>query len=370
MRTLHALFLVLWASTGWCQLNNLVFEDRLRMEQADSGKVFVGVNTLGFFKNNEYKQTIIEGYTLFGYQVEPYLSFHPVKNVRVDAGVFLQQDFGSSKISTSVPVFSIKWASKEFAVIFGTIEGALNHRLIEPLFDFERVLNNRLETGVQFQFNREDFFVDTWFDWQYMQHQNDSRQEQFVAGFSAQKRILRLGSGSVSIPVQAVARHQGGQLDTAGLAIQTVVNTAMGIHWQQPLNGWAKEITLNGFYVFDRDLSLTRQRYLDGDGIYFNGMVSTRFGLDMMASYWQAREFISVEGGKIYQSLSVQDGLTVQPSPKLLILRFLYNYEVADNLWLSLRYEPFYDLAFSSFQYSYGFYINYRARYPLTKPRE
>lgn len=368
MRPLLIPFLALWLSTGWCQLNNQVFEDRMALDPADSGKLFAGVNAMGFFKNNEYLQTLIEGYTLFGYQFQPFLSYHLTPNIRIDAGGFFQQDFGNSKVSTAAPVFSVKWKSNDFSVIFGTLEGSLNHKLIEPLYDFERVLNRRLETGLQFQYNRDGLFADVWFDWQYMQYWQDTRQEQFVGGLSVQKRVLKLGSGELFVPFQVVARHQGGQLDVAGIAIQTVVNSAVGLNWIQPINGWAKAVSLSGYYVFDKDVSLTRQPYLDGDGVYINGSVTTNFGLEVMATYWQAREFLSIQGGPIYPSISPQDVRIVQPSPNLMMLRFLYNYRVADDLYLSLRYEPFYDLAFKSFQYSYGFYINYRARYFLTKP--
>jgi hypothetical protein len=171
----------------------------------------------------------------------------------------------------------------------------------------------------------------------------------------------------VFLPVQVVARHLGGQLDNANQPIQTVVNTATGIVWRQPLNGFFTETALRGYYVFDKDVSLTRQPYLDGDGVYVNGSVSTRFGLDVMVSYWKAREYLSIEGGPIYQAISPQDGRTLQPSPHLAILRFLYTYPVAESLTLSLRYEPYYDFAFETFQYSFGFYLNYRARYFLAK---
>lgn len=351
------------------QLNNRAFEDRMSLEPADSGKLFLGVNALGFFKNNEYKQTLIEGYTLFGYQFQPFLSYHLAPNVRVDAGVFLQKDFGNDEYTTTAPIFSVKWRQKDFSVIFGNLEGSLNHRLVEPLYDFERVMNKRLETGVQILLQRDDLFVDAWFDWQYMQYWNDPRQEQFVGGLSLQKRLFRWSSGSLSIPMQGVVRHQGGQLDNAGLAVQTVVNTATGLLLTQSSEGFLKEYSLSGYYVYDKDISKARQPYLDGDGVYVNGSVSTSLGLEVMASYWQAREFQSFQGGQIYPSISPQDGVTLQPLPNLMILRFLYHYKVTDELTLSLRYEPFFDLSFDTFQYSYGFYLNYRARYFLANPR-
>jgi len=368
MRALLILFFALRVTTGWCQLNNRVFEDRMALDPADSGKLFVGVNTLGFFKNNEYKKTLIEGYTLFGYQFQPFLSYHLTPNIRIDAGGFFQKDFGNNNVSTAAPVFSIKWKSRHSSVIFGTLEGSLNHRLIEPLYDFERVLINRLETGIQFQFENDGLFADAWFDWQNAQYWRDTKQEQFVGGLSLQKRIAQFGPGALYVPLQIVGRHQGGQLDIAGLPAQTVINSAVGVKWVQPVNGFAREFSFSGYYVYDKDVSLTRQPYLDGDGVYVNGSVTTHFGLEVMATYWQAREFLSIQGGQIYPSISPQDSRTLQPSPNLVMLRFLYDYRVADDFTLSLRYEPYYDLAFKSFQYSYGFYLNYRARYFLTKP--
>ena len=173
--------------------------------------------------------------------------------------------------------------------------------------------------------------------------------------------------GSLSIPVQILARHQGGQLDVAGLPIQTLFNTAVGLQWTQPTPGWMKMVTFSGYYVYDKDITKTRQAYIDGDSFYVNGTLSTKFGLDIMASYWQGREFMSFQGGKTYQSVSYFDPTRIQPSPQLMILRFLYDYKVTDNLYLTLRYEPYYDMAFKSFQYSYALYINYRDRYFLVK---
>lgn len=369
MRALGLILSLLWASTGWTQLNNRAFEDRLALEPADSGKLFVGVNALGFFKNNEYRQTIIEGYTLFGYQFQPFLSYHLAPNLRIDAGAFLQKDFGNEAYSTAAPTFTLKWRKGDVAILFGTLEGSLNHRLIEPLYDFERVLNRRLETGVQFLLQRDGLFADAWIDWQYMQYWNDPRQEQFVAGLSIQKRILKWKSGSLEIPWQVVALHRGGQLDVAGQPIQTVVNTAAGMVLNTVHDGFVKESMVSAYYVFDKDVSLTKQPYIDGDGIYLNAGITTAWGLEIMASYWQAREYLSVQGGQIFPSISPQDGVTLQPSPHLAMVRFLYTYPVADGLTLSARYEPYYDLAFKTFQYSYGFYLNYRARYFLAKPR-
>src|SRR5262249_28334361 len=146
---------------------------------------------LGFGKNNEYEHTIVQGYTLFGYQFNPYLSYQISKHFRVDAGVFLQKDFGNSSYTTTAPTLSVKYQLKDFSITFGNLDGSLNHRLIEPLYDFERVLNNRLENGLQVQVIRDDLFFDTWVDWHKMIYVNDPNQEQLTAGMHFNKRIVK-----------------------------------------------------------------------------------------------------------------------------------------------------------------------------------
>lgn len=136
------------------QLNNAMFEDRLEVVESDSAKLFAGLNLLGFSKNNEYFDTIIEGYTLLGYQINPFVSYHLAKNIRLDAGAYFQKDFGNQDFSTIAPTLSLKIQKKPFRLIFGNLEGSLNHRLIEPLYDFERVINSRLEPVYSFRRSR------------------------------------------------------------------------------------------------------------------------------------------------------------------------------------------------------------------------
>ncbi|MEQ9413932.1 MAG: hypothetical protein RIF39_08880, partial [Cyclobacteriaceae bacterium] len=312
------------------------------LEEADTGKLFLGLNFLGFSKNNEYFDTIIEGYTLLGYQLHPTLSYFPAKNVRLDAGVYVQQDFGNRDFSTVVPAISLKVTNGPIALVFGNIESSLNHRLIEPLFDFERLLSDRMETGVQLQAMTDGLFFDLWLDWQNMIYNNDPEQERFVSGLSLNKRVLKKGSFQVSIPLQIQMSHKGGQINVNPPPLETVMNSALGVELQQEVSGFIKTLSVNGFYVHYNNLSSTNVRpYADGSGLYVNGNISTTFGLDIMASYWQAHEFISIQGGKVYPSVSEFDYRIQQENMQLLMLRMLYNREVAKGLYATLRVDTF-----------------------------
>ncbi len=375
LRFLISFFLILNLVQTYGQLDNRVFEDRMKMNRADSDKLFLGVNFLGFSKDNEYDNylnPVITGYTLFGYQFNPYLSYHITKNIRIDGGIYLQKDFGNSNYTTIAPTLSLKYQQKYFSLIFGNLEGSLNHRLIEPLYDFERVLNNRLENGMQLQVMRDDLFMDLWIDWNKMIYLNDSNQEQLTAGLNLNKRIANLGSTQINIPIQMVTHHHGGQINYRFSGpVETLFNTALGLEVKHQSVSWVRETRFNGFYVYYKSLSRDLiQPFHDGSGAYFNATLSTKYGLDVMGSYWYGHEFITVEGGKIYPSVSVFNPAQQHHMMKLFILRLLYNIKISDGLYASARFEPYYDFYYGSIQTSYGVYLNFRDRFFLWKRKK
>jgi len=371
MRLLTILSLVFCYHLSTGQLNNSVFENLTKIEAKDTSKLFLGLNSLFFFKNNEYFNTIIDGYTLFGYQFNPFLNYQPHENIRINAGWYFQKDFGNSNVTTTAPTLSFEWKKNGYSLIFGNLESSLNHRLIEPLYDFESVLNQRLETGFQMKINKEKLFADLWIDWKKMQYWNDINQEQFVVGLSLNKQVVKVGNGKLDFPLQIVIRHNGGQIGVSGHPpAQTLVNLATGFRWTQKVESKLKNIILDGYYVIDDDITKVKPAPTSGNGIYLNSSITTSFGLEAMISYWRAKDYTAFEGGKIYQSISVFDPTRIEQSPHLLILRLLYNYYFADNISLTVRAEPYFDLNRNTFQYSYALYINYRDNFFLTKRKK
>ena len=70
MKKVRILFLLLTvSSTVTAQLNNESFYNRLQVSPEDSGRLYLGINAMGFSKDNEYFGGIIDGYTLYGYQL-------------------------------------------------------------------------------------------------------------------------------------------------------------------------------------------------------------------------------------------------------------------------------------------------------------
>lgn len=351
------------------QLDNRAFEQRMRVQEADSGKLFLGINFLGFGKNNEYFDTTVEGYTLFGYQLSPYLSYHISKNVRLDAGVYAQKDFGNDDYSEVKPTLSLKVVNRNFNFIFGTLEGSIHHRLIEPLYDFERTLNNRLENGVQILWIKDDLFLDAWVDWQKMIYFNDDEPERFSAGISFNKSIFRKGNFHIDLPLQVLASHQGGQIDVVGNPVITQYNGVAGLTFESESSGFIKALGLKS-YVAAFKTSSDESAFEDGHGVFINPYISTRIGLTLMGSYWRGDQFLTMQGGQLYPSVTENYPLRVDEVRELFMLRFLYDLKISDGLILTARAEPFYDTYAEALEYSFGLYLNFSDRFFLLNAKK
>jgi hypothetical protein len=355
----------------FAQLDNRSFEQRMTVEPVDSNKLFLGINMLGFAKNNEFFDTMIDGYTLFGYQLNPYLSYNISKNVRLDAGVYVQKDFGNDEYSDVKPTFSLKIRQNNFNFIFGTLEGSIHHRLIEPLYDFERVLNNRLENGAQMIWMKEDnLFLDVWIDWQKMIYTNSTEPERFTAGISFNKRLFTFGNVHVDLPLQLVAAHQGGQIDTEDNEVITRLNLAGGLTLEGTstafINGWGiKSYVTNS--STNADVPVFDQ---NGVGFFINPYLKTKIGLTLMGSYWYGDRFLTIQGSPLYASANELYPDRLSSSRDFFMLRLLYDLKVTDGLTLTARAEPFYDSYAESIEYSFGLYLNFSERFFLLNAKK
>ncbi|MBL3656732.1 hypothetical protein [Fulvivirga sediminis] len=376
MRSLRV-FLPLFFITFWAeaQLNNTAFRYDRPVNEADSNALFLGINAMGFAKNNEYFNDIADGYTLFGYQLNPYLTYHPGKYIKIDAGVYLQKDFGNNGYREVTPTFSFKYSKKAFSLIFGTLEGSVSHRLVEPLYDFEKTLNDRLENGFQVKVEKERLFMDYWVDWQNMIYPGDSTQEHIVGGASVKWAAVKNKDFQLTVPLQFVVEHQGGQIDDDPEPLQTNVNMAAGVELTVPLseNSFVQELRSSNYYLVSSNSSEGDNDPLTtGSGLYINAAAKTKANLEVMASYWYGDKFTSVQGGQLYasRSSSYKNARVIEPARELLIIRLMHKLEIADGLSFNSRFEPFYDFRNGTFEYAFGFYINYTGDFFLIRNKK
>ena len=334
-----------------------------------AGDIRVSVNAFTFFKNNEYFNKIVDGYTLFGTQLNPQLVYYPTKDLRLEAGVFLWKDFGNPVLQQVRPTFRATWTHNRHQFILGNIRPHLNHNYVEPLLNFERVMLKPLEEGLQYRYLGRRLFVDAWVDWLRQQYRYSNFQEELAGGISTSYRLSRPGSAvQVTLPLQLTAQHYGGQIDTLDRPLQTLFNEAVGIEARRALSGpTLRALRFNGYLLGFQDRSFTSQLpYKYGRALYLNTTLETRYA-DLMLSYWQGQRFIAPLGGDLYQSLSRTVGNPgfTDRDRRLLLVRLLRDFRISDAAALTVRVEPVYDFNAQLLDFSLGVYLNFRQEWLL-----
>ncbi|RYE89176.1 MAG: hypothetical protein EOO37_05480, partial [Cytophagaceae bacterium] len=312
--------------------------------KTQSGDLLLSLNAFTFFKDNEYFNDIVQGYTLFGTQLNPQLVYYPLKNLRLEAGVFLWKDFGNPQLKQVRPTYRVTWTKGTNQFIFGNIRPHLNHNYIEPLLDFERVILMPLEEGLQYRLNTNRVSLDVWVDWLRQEYPGVAYQEQIAGGLTSSFRLTGDQSPvAVAIPFQFTARHAGGQIDTLHAPIQTLFNYASGVDARLPLKGRVLQgVRLNAYGLLFDDHSFTFQLpFQKGNGLYINGTLETRYA-DLMLSYWQGHQFYSPIGGPYYESVASRYGTPgyTEPNRRLLFARLLRDFRVSDAAAVTVRVEP------------------------------
>lgn len=344
------IILCCFSLSAWSQLDNTLLSDDFSVSRNDTSKFGVALHYQPYVRNTEYFNTIEQGRTLFGHQLMPfaYLQLHP--QLCLQFGLFAQQDFGSKPVINRVlPLSSLIISNQKHDTrfIFGTIEGALSHQLIEPLFDIASAITNRIEYGAQLKILKPKYFVDSWINWQQFIEAGSPFKEQFTAGINTHYNMLKTGiRTSIKPTFQSTMFHRGGQIDTDTTPMVMLIHTAIGIKLKHILSTDNNAyIGVDGYMLnyINNNFSYL-QPSANGSGLFANiyaGLQHFHFVL----SYWQANNWYNPTGTFIYQSFSADPNQLSNKERKLLIPRIEYRKIVFDNLLsFAIRYEPVIEL--------------------------
>lgn len=345
------------------QPDNRAFEERYHLP--DSLRYGVQAHAFSFFRNLEYFTPAADGKTLLGQQLSVRGLLHPTEQLTLSGGVYLWKDFGKPGLHQIAPLFTLRYQTGRFALVFGNLEGQLSHRQIEPLQDFESVITRRQEEGFQFTYNGPKLWGDLWLDWQNMIYRYSPEQEQLQVGLHLRPTLAEGEGGRLVGILQARAFHRGGQLDTnpAKPTLSTFWALAPGLRVDQ-LKAGRHSFLLDGYYVLTKGITQTfPEGVRKGNGFYANAQwTSPWFGI--MASYWHGDGVYVPGGGPLYSSLAQEVAAEargqVLPKRDLLILRFMRDFPLAPGCTLTLRTEPHYDFSLSRLDYNYQMFINYQ----------
>lgn len=355
----------------FAQINNQLLENNISITDSTTQRVLLGVQSNNFFKNNEYFGKISTGYTLMGSQLGTQLAYQPNSNVRIQAGVFFQKDFGNDTAMIIRPMLSCKIQKNGYSVIFGNLEGNFSHRMVEPLYNYERYMCNPLESGLQIKIDKQKIWSDTWINWEVMQYAGSNYQEQFSVGHHTDFTLFKTDQSKLTIPLQFLVSHKGGQIDVDSTPLKTLANAAIGFSYRYQSDDehhFIQSLSTENYFVVFKDLSpLKRLAYQQGNGAYFNASLTSKYDISFSVGYWNATNYLASRGGYLFQSEASVYGTPgyLQPNRNLLFFRLWYAHQVFKAINVNVRFEPFYDLSASTLEYNYSVYFTYKGDFTL-----
>ncbi len=353
---------VLYAQVDYSLMEN-------RVEYSDSNKFQLHIYNHNYNRNYEYFNKFADGITYFGSILQPEIIFNAQKDISLHLGFFARMDYGRSSLYQTQASFRINYHPGNWQIIAGRLDGNINHRLPEPIYNYDRIITDHMEFGNQFIYTREDLFFDAWLNWENMIYKISPDQESLSGGFHIEKKIIRKNRHKVMVPISFLAYHKGGQIDTLNVPLQTLLNTSIGLNYEFHYSEKKDHfIWLSADAMSYNDFSNTKvnPNASGGYGLMFNA--GWKFGFtSLSATYWKAKDYMAVHGAPAYQSKSDQINNVnyYQKNRNVLFIRLISDYNITKEFSISARLEPYLDLDNTNFEFSNSLFFNYRKTFGL-----
>ncbi|MCR5181115.1 MAG: hypothetical protein K6C30_07875 [Bacteroidaceae bacterium] len=324
-RFFFALFVCLATTIQGQPLHEIMTATFHHLEPDENRSLYFELDNLSFFKDNEYKGELTNGYSLPGLWLQPKLTYQPMSSIRLEAGVhalifdgankypcYAYHDIGRWKGhqyqsgAHLLPFFRAQAELGKVTFVLGNIYGGANHGTMEPLMNPEVNLTQDPEMGFQIITELSRWRLDAWMNWQSYIFEEDTHQEAFTVGFD-QRIHLSASDRSLSwyVPIDILVQHRGGEQDTTTMGVQTIVNAGvgLGLRWQtggRIVRSLEAEAALLGcwqqsghLWPFDKGM---------GGSLSLRADIVKDFHAS--ASLFATRDFVSLYGAPFYSTLS------------------------------------------------------------------
>jgi hypothetical protein len=373
---------------GNAQTDYPIFRDTATLQAADSGRLSLQVDNISYLRNYEWFGNIPNSYTLLGTMLMPQLKYQLNPYISFKGGILLRREFGRPGLVTVEPMFTAKYQKKGLTFIMGTLEGGLNHRFVEPIYNIERFIVGRMdrvefnavtraattrnEQGLQLKLDKKRFWADWFIDWRESIIIGDVFREQLNSGISTRTLVVDRPGIKVTVPLQALVSHYGGQISNAPVPIESLFNSAAGLSLQFPMTrgGFLRGLQADGYYVGYKNISGNKvRRYNEGYGWLGSVLLKSKWNLDLELRYWNGNTFFGPVGLPLYNSISEKLPGFGEPERSLLFVTLIYDKQLFPNVNIDLRLEPYYDLKNKFLEYGYSAFLRFNKDFFLKKLR-
>lgn len=289
-----------------------------------------------FIVDNEFDGPMAKGYTLPGTWIAPRLAYDPHPAVHLEAGLYAIFFNGADRYPSyafhdiaswkgaqyrkgihALPWFRADARIGQATFTLGTLhrEPALHgapavHGLALPLYNPESLHSADPEMGAQVRLALPRYDLDLWIDWQSFIYKQDTHQEAFTAGLVQEVGLLTPEQHNVSLtlPIQILAQHRGGEIDATDCGAQTLANAAIGLraHWpaqRRVLSGLGGEVMA----LHSMQLKGELWPHNSGDALWAQASACLWNRLDVRGGYLFGYRYVSLFGTPHLSTLSTLD---------------------------------------------------------------
>ena len=292
---------IIMCNLVYSQYDNSFFDIDKFDRILDSSALQFHFDNLNYFRNTEYTTHVDKGSTYPGFHLLPYMQYQFNENCEVLGGLFVRYDFGNPTIKTVEPYIKFNYRLWGHELIFGNLEGGVQHDMIEPMMDYEQAITRRMEQGIQVKRENKRVEYDFWIDWRRMIYQDDPGKEEMYAGLTFDFNPILNEKTKLSIGGESLTIHNAGEIDTSKTPNVMIYNYAFGLKLKHHFSEHSS-IYLAGHaaYYHDHSGELVHS-FKNGLG----QLAVVRVDLHDMffvLNYWDGYQFQSPNGDRLYFS--------------------------------------------------------------------
>jgi hypothetical protein len=322
-------------------------------ETSDSSTLFLAINASTFFNNNEYFDAPVEGYTLTGAYFQPFLFYQINPLLRMGAGVHLLKYNGREEMEQALPLFRIDYfPNKNLSISMGSFNGGEYLMLPEPVYQFENQFNRLVNNGILINYTNHYISSRTWLGWERFIKPGDTFQEELSFGSSNQINLLENNEYSFRIPAQILIHHRGGQINNNNQPVTTAMELSFGL-----------DIQSNQLFSFFDSANFTPMFFINrgdaddshGSAIYPQIFLHKSI-IDFSLGYFRGHLFQTTFGDPIYFGFH-RFSEFYHENRDIISFKIGFGKKITSGSSLILKFDGYYDLNNSAFQYNYGLHI-------------
>ena len=327
-----SIILLLMCSNVYSQYENSFFDHNKYENTIDSSHLLFHFDNLSYFRNAEYLSPIDKGSTYIGFQLLPYVQYSINEKAQIYGGINLRYDFGNPEIRSIEPYFKFTYEDVlKHNIIFGSLDGTLQHRMIEPLYDYEKAITDRFEQGLQITKPGKVLDYDIWIDWHDMIYENDPKNEKFVAGYNFYFNPVNNETDKLSLNAQGITVHSAGEIDKNSAPNSVEYNFAYGLEYTHRFSD-KTDLFMSGHVALYEDQS---DNLVNGviDGVGHLGVLRlTHHDYQFVLNYWDSYQYQGPWGEQLYHSLGNKNWPSALDFRKMLGARVGYEVTIGKSL--------------------------------------